>query len=147
MLRSVCFEEEVDFDEFTPKLTTFIERHRKSEKAKRERKKSVEEASKTNESASGKEEITEEPDADMDESQAGEDDNEPIRKRRKSNDLEERWEGEDTEDIDDDSADDEQIPVDNIQDDDGSGDDDEDGSDDVDRDGDSHNIETEDEEE
>jgi len=125
---SVCFEKEVDFDEFTPKLTTFIDRHRKSEKAKRERKKSVEETSRTAESPSEKEETVHETDADIDQSQADADDNTPVKKRRKRNEMEDMWE---TEDVDDDSVGDEQIAEDNIQDDDG----------------DSHNIDTEEEEE
>jgi len=119
---------EVDFDEFTPKLTTFIDRHRKSEKAKRERKKSVEETSRTAESPSEKEETVHETDADIDQSQADADDNTPVKKRRKRNEMEDMWE---TEDVDDDSVGDEQIAEDNIQDDDG----------------DSHNIDTEEEEE
>jgi len=80
---------EVDFDEFTPKLTTFIEKHRKVEKAKRERKKSTEEANKTTtESPPEKEdEIQEEEDDDdpeIDQNEEDVDDTEPVKKRQKN---------------------------------------------------------------
>lgn len=107
---------EVDFDEFTPKLTTFIDRHRRSEKAKRARKKSVEETNKTAGSPSEKEETAHEPGADIDQSHTDADDNIHAKKRRKRNDTEEMWE---TEDVDEDSVGDGHIAGDNIQDDDG----------------------------
>jgi len=114
-------------------LVTFIERHRKSEKAKRERKKSMDEMSKANDSPSRKEETTEEPDVCVDQNQeyTDADDTEPVKKRQKTKDSE-GWEDEPNGDVEDDYIDDERTAGDNIQDDDG--------------DEGSHNGETEDEE-
>jgi len=107
---------EVDFDEFTPKLVTFIERHRKSEKAKRERKKSMDEMSKTNESPSKKEETLEEPDKNTDQNQEyiDADDIEPVKKRQKRNHLD-GWEDEPSGDVED-YIDDGRTPGNNIAD-------------------------------
>jgi len=71
----------------------------------------------------------------MDQSQADEDESEPVKKRLKRNDSEDRSEGED---VGDDSVEDEQIAVDNIEDDDDDDDDDEDA--------DSRNVDTDEEE-
>mmetsp|Transcript_15435 Transcript_15435/g.29110 ORF Transcript_15435/g.29110 Transcript_15435/m.29110 type:complete len:214 (-) Transcript_15435:2395-3036(-) len=71
---------ELDFDEFTPKLTAFIEQHRQSEKKKKARKKSGDlgKASKTSEDKDDDED-----DDDDDESQAVSESS-PMRKRQKT---------------------------------------------------------------